>query len=368
MPIRPEDFDASPAPRAAPIAPAPPDPNAGVERRWFQELSQRQVTWLLLAVSTIGLALFAVEKPLTRWLHDLVHPTPPTIEVAEEAPHPKDVPSAPVPPPPPEAIPPEHDQLSESTSSAEHPLEIPPPKDNTKPPQRRIKKYPAENPPPPDDQAQKAKQELERQQADLAAQQKQLSEAQAALEEQRQSALVNPLPPSNEPLGLNDVEIYVKLMSPISTRTSSVGDGISAQVLTPPYTGAIIQGRIVTLKTDKNGKKAEMTFQFETLTFHNATYRIQADLKEFSNSHGTGNADEQGQVLGKTSKKKNVKVAGADKGGVFGAAMRDAKGAAIGTSGAKEVLFIIKLTARAAEMHLAPGSLFTLRVSDSIPR
>ncbi len=366
MPIRPEDFDASPAPRAAPIAPAPPDTRVPDERRWFQELSQRQLTWLVLAVSTIALALFAGEKPLGRLLHNFVHPTPPAIVVPEETPRAKDVPPPPVPPPP--EVTPEHEQPTDMTSSAEHPLEIHPPTENTKPPQRRVKKYSAENTPQPDDQAEKAQQELERQQAELAAQQKQISEAQAALEEQRESAVVNPLPPSNEPLGLNDVEIYVKLMSPMSTQTSSVGDGISAQVLTAPYTGAIIQGRIASLKTDKNGKKAEMTFQFETMTFRNATYRIQADLKEFSNSHGTGNADEQGQVIGKTSKKKNVKLAGSGKGGVFGAAMRGAKDATLGTSGAKEVLVIIKLTANAAEMALAPGSLFTLRVSDSIPR
>ncbi len=365
MPIRPEDFDASPTPRAAPIAPASLDIRVPHDQRWFKDLSQRQVTWLLLAVSTIALALFAAEKPLARLLHDLVHPAPPAIVVPEEAPHAKDVP----PPllPPPEATPPGHDQLTETTSAGEHPLEIRPPTETAKPPQRKVKKYSPQTTPQPDDQAQKAKQELERQQAELAAQQKQLSEAQAALEEQRRSALVNPLPPSNEPLGLNDVEIYVKLMSPMSTQTSSVGDGISAQVLTAPYTGAIIQGRIASLKTDRNGKKVEMTFQFESMTFHNATYRIQADLKEFSNSRGTGNADEQGRIMGKTSKKKNVKVAGSSKAGVFGTVMSGAKDAALGTSSTKEVLFIIKLTANAPEMSLAPGSLLTLRVSDNIP-
>jgi hypothetical protein len=357
MPIRPKDFDASPAPRAAPIA------AASGEQRWLQELSPRQVTWLLLAASTIALALFVAEKPLARLLHNLVQPTPPAIVAPEELPRAKDVPSPLVPPP--EVTLPERDLSTETTSLAEHPVEIRPPRESPKPPHQRSEKRPADNTPQPDDQA---KQELERQQAELEAQRKQLSEARAAIEEQRQSALVNSLPPSNESLGLNDVEIYVKLMSPMSTQTSTAGDGISAQVLTPPYTGAIIQGHIVTLKTDKNGKKAEITFQFETLMFHNATYRIQADLKEFSNSHGTGNADEKDQVIGKTSKRKKVKIAGSGKGGVFGAAMRDAKGAVLGTSGTKDVLFTIKLTASAAEMDLAPGTLFTLRVSDSIPR
>lgn len=87
-------------------------------------------------------------------------------------------------------------------------------------------------------------------------------------------------------------------------RGSKAGDRFSAQVLAPDtYDGAIIEGRIASIKAAKNRDKAEIAFQFETLTFQNATHRIQADLKEVANSQGVKNVDEEGRAIGKSPTK-----------------------------------------------------------------
>jgi len=176
----------------------------------------------------------------------------------------------------------------------------------------------------------------------------------------------HPAPP---PLGLKNTEMSVKLMSPISTTTSKAGDKFTAQVLTPEaYDGAFIGGRIASVKMAKNRDKAEISFQFETLTFQNATHPIQADLKDVANSQGVKNVDEEGHAIGKSSKKKAVESAliGSAVGGILGGAMGGAKGAVIGAgAGAGAgLLFAIKFTTSGSQMEFAPGSTFTLDVSD----
>jgi len=174
-------------------------------------------------------------------------------------------------------------------------------------------------------------------------------------------------PPS--PLGLKNTEMSVKLMSPIGTKTSKAGERFTAQVLTPQtYAGAFIEGRIGSVKMAKNREKAAISFQFETLTFEGATHPIQADLKEVANSQGVKNVDEEGRAIGKSSKKKALESAliGSAVGGILGGVMGGAKGAAIGAgAGAGAgLLFAIKFTTSGSQIEFAPGSTFTLDVSD----
>jgi hypothetical protein len=176
----------------------------------------------------------------------------------------------------------------------------------------------------------------------------------------------SPQPP---PLGLKNIEMSVKLLSPISTKTSKAGDKFSAQVLTPEsYGGAIIEGHIASIKTAKNRDKAEISFQFETLTFRGATHPIQADLKEVANSQGVKNVDEEGRAIGKSSKKKALESAliGSAVGGILGGVLGGGKGAAIGAAAGAGagLLFAIKFTTSGSQMEFAPGSTFTLDVSD----
>jgi hypothetical protein len=178
---------------------------------------------------------------------------------------------------------------------------------------------------------------------------------------------------SLQPLGLRNTEMSVKLLSPISTKTSQPRDKFSAQVMVPDlYSGAVLEGHIASIKTAKKRDKAEISFQFETLTFRGVTYPIQADLKEVANSQGVKNVDEEGRAIGKSSNKKALESAliGSAVGGILGAAMGGAKGAAAGAGvgAGAGLLFAVKFTTSGSQMEFAPGSMLTLLVSDRAPR
>jgi hypothetical protein len=171
------------------------------------------------------------------------------------------------------------------------------------------------------------------------------------------------------PLGLKDVPMTAKLLSPISTKTSQQGDKFAAQVLAPDhFKDAVVEGHINSIKTAKKRDKAEISFAFETLTSQARTYPIQADLKEVSNSQGVKNVDEEGRAIGKSSHKKALQsvLVGSAVGGVLGAAMGGGKGAAAGAGAgaAAGLLFAIKFTTSGSDMEFAPGSQFTMLVSD----
>jgi hypothetical protein len=175
------------------------------------------------------------------------------------------------------------------------------------------------------------------------------------------------------PLGLKDVEMTVKLMSPISTKTSQRGDRFSAQVMAPElYKDAVIEGHINTIKKPKKRDKAEVSFAFEAITVRGATHPVQADLKEIANSQGVKDVDEEGRAIGKSSKKKAVESAliGSAVGALLGGVVAGGKGAAAGAgAGAAAGLLIgITFTTSGSDMEFAPGSRFTLLVSDRSQR
>ena len=175
------------------------------------------------------------------------------------------------------------------------------------------------------------------------------------------------------PLGLKNTEMVVRLMSPISTKTSRAGEKFTAQVITPQlFAGAFVEGQIASIKTAKNREKAEVSFQFETLTIQNVAHPIEADLKQVANSQGVKDVDDEGHAIGKSSKKKALESAliGSAIGGILGGATGGAKGAAIGAgAGAGAgLLFAIKFTTSGSQIEFAPGSTLTLDVSDRAPR
>jgi hypothetical protein len=172
------------------------------------------------------------------------------------------------------------------------------------------------------------------------------------------------------PLGIHDKEFVVKLMSPISTKTSQRGDSFTAQVVSPAeYQGAVMEGKITDVKKAKKGNaKAAILFQFQTLTVGDKTAPITADLKQVANSKGVKEVDEEGRAIGKSSNKKKAgsALAGAAVGSLIGGLAGGAKGAAVGAGAgaAAGLLFAVTLTASGTDMEFAPGSEFTLAVSD----
>jgi len=175
-----------------------------------------------------------------------------------------------------------------------------------------------------------------------------------------------------EGFGLQNASFVVRLLSPISTKTSSEGDMFTALVEQPAeYQGAVFEGKITRLKKPKKGVgkgKAEIVFQFESVTFRGKTVPVTADLKDVVNSKGVKGVDEEGQVIGRTSNKKRIGAAlaasgiGALLGGLAGGAKGAATGAAIGAG--VGVAIGLTMTTTGAELEFLPGSLFTLEVSD----
>jgi hypothetical protein len=176
-----------------------------------------------------------------------------------------------------------------------------------------------------------------------------------------------------ESLGLQHSTFVVKLLSPISTKTSSEGDMFTAVVEEPTqYKDAVVEGKITKLKKPKKGVgkgKSEIAFQFESLTFNGKTVPVDVELKEVANSKGVKAVDEEGQVVGKTSNKKRIATAaaGAGIGALVGALAGGAKGAAAGSAiglGAG-IAIGLTMTTTGSDLEFLPGSTFTLDVSDS---
>lgn len=160
----------------------------------------------------------------------------------------------------------------------------------------------------------------------------------------------------------------VKLLSPISTKTSRRGDTFSAQVMSPAeYEGAIFEGRINKVRAARKRRKAEISFAFQTITFKGRTIPVQADLKNVANSKGVKDVDDEGHVIGKSSKKKEVAGAliGSGLGALIGGLAAGGKGAAAGAAiGAGAGLIVaIGFTTSGSDIEFAPGSTFTLNVS-----
>jgi hypothetical protein len=175
---------------------------------------------------------------------------------------------------------------------------------------------------------------------------------------------------------LHNQQFVVKLLSPLSTKTSRQGDAFSALVNSPPqFQGGILEGRITTLNKAQKGMgkdKAEILFEFDSLTFSGQTGPVAAELHDVSNSKGVKDVDEEGRIIGKSSNKKRIlsTALGAGGGAIIGGLTGGAAGAAIGgAAGAAAGLAIgLKMTTAASDIELQPGSMFTLTISDAKPK
>lgn len=176
--------------------------------------------------------------------------------------------------------------------------------------------------------------------------------------------------------GLKHSSFVVKLLSPISTKTSNEGDMFTAVVESPSeYQGAVVEGKIMKLKKPKKGVgkgKAEIAFEFDSMTVNGRTGSLTADLKDVTNSKGVKSVDEEGRVIGKTSNMKRVgaAAAGAGLGMLVGALAGGAKGAAVGGAAGLGLGLAVglRMTTTGSDLEFLPGSHFTLDVSDRAPK
>jgi hypothetical protein len=181
-----------------------------------------------------------------------------------------------------------------------------------------------------------------------------------------------PAASQTQPLGLQHVSIVAKLLSPISTKTSSEGDMFTATVEEPSqYQGAVLEGKITKLKKPSKGTgkgKPSIAFEFNTITFNSVTSPVTVDLREVQNSKGVKAVDEEGRAIGKTSNTKRALATlaggalGAGLGALAGGAQGAAKGGAIGL--AAGLALGLTMTTVGSDLEFMPGSHFTLDVSD----
>lgn len=165
----------------------------------------------------------------------------------------------------------------------------------------------------------------------------------------------------------------VKTRSYLSASGSKKGDPFEVEVLSPDhFRGSTIRAEVSKAKASGKVKgKSELNFSFEELVLSDGrTIPITAELKGVRNSRGVAEIDEEGHVIGKSSKKKDLaKTAllsglGALVGGLAGGKSGAAKGAAIGAAVGLTIVF----TTRGEDIKFAPGSVFTLSVSQEDTR
>lgn len=130
----------------------------------------------------------------------------------------------------------------------------------------------------------------------------------------------------------------LELLSPISTERNKKGDEFTCRVLAPrEYANAIVSGHISKLKSGgKANKKSELALEFDTITMGARSGKFDAQVTEVFEvvAGDKGRADEEGNVKGKSVRKRAVKigVAGAVAGAIIGGLLGGGKGAAAGAA------------------------------------
>ncbi|MGH9970696.1 MAG: hypothetical protein ACREBG_23300 [Pyrinomonadaceae bacterium] len=138
-----------------------------------------------------------------------------------------------------------------------------------------------------------------------------------------------------------DTVIRVRMNETITSETARVGDQFSTTVTEPVYgesgvevipVGSKISGRVTTVsRASRKSKAGTMGVHFTSLTLPNGIARaINGDLTDTASANV--NADNEGEVSGKSATKRNVVFigGGAATGALIGAIAGGGKGAGIG--------------------------------------
>lgn len=161
-------------------------------------------------------------------------------------------------------------------------------------------------------------------------------------------------------------DFRVKLLGPLSTKTSQQDDQITAQVISPQrFNGDIMEGRVTEVKSSGKMKgKAVLNFTFETLHHNGRNIAVQSSVLSVTNSKGQQDVDEEGRIVKRTN---NVGKAalGTGIGAIIGGIAGGAKGAAIGAGvGAAASVVMIQMTVKGNAVDFAPGTEFLLSVKE----
>ncbi|UCF36319.1 MAG: hypothetical protein JSU96_16060 [Acidobacteriota bacterium] len=182
------------------------------------------------------------------------------------------------------------------------------------------------------------------------------------------NGMVNGQTNTQQDEALKDTAFVTRTMSPLSASVNKKGDRFTLQVISPDeYKNGQIEGEVRKAKASGKVKgKSELLFGFDRLILKDGTeVPIEAELVGVSNSEGVKDVDEEGRVIGKSSKKKDITRTailsglGALVGGLAGGGKGAAAGAAIGAG----IGLTIAFSTKGEDIRFDSGSTFELSVT-----
>lgn len=167
---------------------------------------------------------------------------------------------------------------------------------------------------------------------------------------------------------IKDQTFKVKTMSPLSASLNKKGDRFTVLVVEPEsYKNAEIEGEVIKAKASgKVSGKSELLFGFDKLILSDGSEMpINADLAGISNSKGVSGVDEEGRVIGASSKKKDIARTAAltGVGALIGGLAGGGKGAVAGAAIGAGIGLTIAFNTKGPDIRFEPGSVFELKVN-----
>jgi hypothetical protein len=186
---------------------------------------------------------------------------------------------------------------------------------------------------------------------------------------------VAPAAPVYRTVSANQI-IRVRMEDTISSRNARVGDRFRTTVVDPIYAGGIevipaastIVGRVTSVKrAERKSKAGTMGVQFISVQLPNGMTRaINGSLTDVTGNNS--NYDEEGQVTGRSSMKRNVVFigGGAATGALIGAIAGGGRGAGIGAGVGAGLGVAGAYFSKGKEAEVRPGTEFGVILNQSI--
>lgn len=140
----------------------------------------------------------------------------------------------------------------------------------------------------------------------------------------------------NDYLIANNATVVATLNNDLSTKEMQEGQRFTMTVQSPSqYRGAIIEGYVSGIeRSGKVSGRSKMTLNFQTIRFHNSSYRFSGTVEEVRDTKGNTINTDEGTIQDNNRTKTTVTRAGigAGIGAIIGAIAGGGKGAAIGAA------------------------------------
>jgi hypothetical protein len=161
----------------------------------------------------------------------------------------------------------------------------------------------------------------------------------------------------------------LQLLSSISTASNKKGDKFNCLVVAPDeFKEATVEGRIARLKNGgRVGKTSEIALEFKSITARDGrTGKFGAEVMEVYevvNASDQGRADDEGQVSGKSVRKRTLKrsLIGAGIGATIGGILGGGKGAAIGAAIGAGLGATTSLAQESPNLEFTEGTVFDVK-------